>query len=579
MFNNIANAKNPNSTDETLFNLSKSNNWRIRQAVASNPKCPSIVLESLSNDSNLDVRVAVASNTKCPPNALLELSKDIVLKVRESVVKNPNTPEEALKILLEDPNEEIKLLVLGHANCSHGFLLDSLKNADEKMQVAILNNPKTPEDIIDKMIKARNIIGYDRIQAAVNNPNCSKKILVWYSEPIDFNFSHRLESFQEHNILLAVAKNPNSSSQAFDNLIKNARSNNKCINDDILLAIIENPNCPPENLYDLSKFNNVKIRIAVSKSPKISLETFDKLSKDGSHLVRFHLISNPKCPENILERLSRDVNSQVKEKATQKLNNIRSQNKFKPISNNNKESSMIEGLLQSKQNESEQLNKELFDIQKRKEQLMAREQEIKALLEKNALEEEQLKKKLDDQLEKERIQAELELKKKIDEEKKRFYEEQEKILLNILTKAKQLYEEMLSSDMRKKFDIGNIERINVPESRLLDEYEDHKEINKKYVEYLPYINFQFVDTNNLKVSGGYDWSTTNISVNPQTVYKRSLNGSKFGNQNIRFKSLKGIDLRGTDISEDEDCYDIEYALIDDYTKLPKSKKVDIAISK
>ena len=99
--------------------------------------------------------------------------------------------------------------------------------------------------------------------------------------------------------------------------------------------------------------------------------------------------------------------------------------------------------------------------------------------------------------------------------------------------------------------------------------DDHLEINPYYLEYINFINFYHIPTDNLKVSH-IDWSATNISIDPQTVYKKDLSYAKFSDANITFKSFAGCILIGTDISEEMDSIGIEDAITDETTKLPPS---------
>ena len=79
-----------------------------------------------------------------------------------------------------------------------------------------------------------------------------------------------------------------------------------------------------------------------------------------------------------------------------------------------------------------------------------------------------------------------------------------------------------------------------------------------------------IKSDRLKVSG-IDFSNTNINIDPQLVYNRDLSNSIFDDNNFTFKSFKGCNLSGTDISKERDSVDYEEAIINDETMLPVKK--------
>ena len=119
---------------------------------------------------------------------------------------------------------------------------------------------------------------------------------------------------------------------------------------------------------------------------------------------------------------------------------------------------------------------------------------------------------------------------------------------------------------------ANIPRIHIDENVFLENVGDHYEFKPKYIPFLKYIDLSgLLIIDNIKVSG-IDFRETNISINPQRVYKKDLSFSKFNDSNIVFKSLAGVNLTGTDISDDKNCYGFETAIVDSETVLPKRVK-------
>ena len=94
---------------------------------------------------------------------------------------------------------------------------------------------------------------------------------------------------------------------------------------------------------------------------------------------------------------------------------------------------------------------------------------------------------------------------------------------------------------------------------------------------MKFIDLSLLDVTNLKLSN-LDLRDTNIRINPQIIFNKDLSNSKLSDSNVVWASFKDVDLRGADISDEKESYDIEYAIIDESTKLPinyvESKKLD-----
>ena len=150
--------------------------------------------------------------------------------------------------------------------------------------------------------------------------------------------------------------------------------------------------------------------------------------------------------------------------------------------------------------------------------------------------------------------------------------EVEKRYKDVLNKLNDLKNAIVALEMEK----GNasilldrlLSSIIVPEELLIVKVGDHREFNPEFVSLLKYINLASVDCTNLKLSG-LDLSETNIHFDPQTIYKKDLSYSKLADHNITWSSLKDVILVGTDIEDEKESYDIELAIIDDNTKLPR----------
>ena len=162
---------------------------------------------------------------------------------------------------------------------------------------------------------------------------------------------------------------------------------------------------------------------------------------------------------------------------------------------------------------------------------------------------------------------ELEKQKRIDEAKKARLANVRALIIENLKNTKKLVEEIEDTEIEESIGLSRIPKIRLPESEIIIEVDDHREVNPIYLEYIDFIDFSFIKSDNLKVSG-IDWSRTNLVVDPQKVYKKDLSNARFGDHNITFKWFDGCDLRGCDISHEFDSIGIDNALVDENTVVP-----------
>lgn len=98
IINQIDNTKNP----QTLAKWASVNDWSIQLAVARNPYTTGETLEKLSHHEDTLIRYKVAGAINAFPELLDILAKDKDWIVRWAVLKNPRTSKKTRKILLND---------------------------------------------------------------------------------------------------------------------------------------------------------------------------------------------------------------------------------------------------------------------------------------------------------------------------------------------------------------------------------------------------------------------------------------------------------------------------------------------
>ncbi|MFQ5645969.1 MAG: hypothetical protein ACE5GM_03485 [bacterium] len=89
-------------TPEKLRELSYSEFYQVRGAVAANSNTPVMILARLSKDKDYRVRRAVAKNPLTPVKVLIKLSRDPAFTVRGEVARHADAPEEVLRELIKE---------------------------------------------------------------------------------------------------------------------------------------------------------------------------------------------------------------------------------------------------------------------------------------------------------------------------------------------------------------------------------------------------------------------------------------------------------------------------------------------
>lgn len=94
-----------------------------------------------------------------------------------------------------------------------------------------------------------------------------------------------------------------------------------------------------------------------------------------------------------------------------------------------------------------------------------------------------------------------------------------------------------------KLEKSNYKR-SVASSDLFSVVDDHLEVNKEYLNKLRFLDLSCIDFSNVKVSG-LDFSESNASINPQTVYQRNMSNGKYDGLDFNSKDFSGVNVIGS----------------------------------
>ncbi|MCL5011524.1 MAG: hypothetical protein M1594_01355 [Candidatus Marsarchaeota archaeon] len=102
--------------------------------LAKNPKTNSETLRQLAKENNTKIKLMISKHRNADEDTLNELSKKDDYSIRAAVAENKNASEKILRKLSED-------------------------NKDTFVLWELTKNPSTPKDILEKFAKNKNFIG------------------------------------------------------------------------------------------------------------------------------------------------------------------------------------------------------------------------------------------------------------------------------------------------------------------------------------------------------------------------------------------------------------------------------------
>lgn len=320
-------ARNPNTSEETLFSLKKDEQSVVID-VANNPNASNKLLDSFFSCPNRDAARKASWNLKMrqkiiqqaqsentTSKTLARLASDKSMVVRQSVANNPNTPLETLetetlkKLVREFPQEivahpifdiliienpdvslSLKISIFRHPNLAEKIKKLDLSTIGMILDLLILESPKRIETFkkkaankCDASERVLNYLKNDRDReirmAIANNPNTSEKIL------------DRLKSDRDINVRLIVAGNSNTS----------------------INTLTELANSPDNNIASKAQCNlKVKTKaIQQAKNEDTSPKLLTQLASNKSKVVRQFVASNPNAPIGILRKLGQEFPEEV----------------------------------------------------------------------------------------------------------------------------------------------------------------------------------------------------------------------------------------------------------------------------
>ena len=520
LFENVISGigSNPKCSKELLYMLANSNNSKVREGAARNSNLPVELIEKLSKDSDINILASIAAKSTCPEDTLRKLYKIDNAMVRVALASNPSLPSDLILVLVSDPDYLVRSELAKNPCCPHQFYSTFINDKSARVVSSVLSRKNIPDWMI------RNVLDDHHIEVRItiaSNSNLNKYDIELLSKDKD------------DRVRESLAKNPLCSYQILSKL---AKDNNKCV----VKAAIKNPNCPTNTLMNILEKNDIeltkvvlevlgeklflltreydyyKIKLLLLENNNVSEDELMDYIRSTDPRICLAIAEYSECPLSVLDKLTSDTDPAVRKAAESNYKKRSSYLRFKSLAGINK-----------KVQEEE-------DVEEKKDYI-----------------------------------EELSNNKKEEDDKE---EELRSLIFANLERNRELSERLELLDAQEKLKLQPYLKIRIPESELFIKVNDHYEIKDEYLPYLEQIDFVFISTENLKVSG-IDWSKTNINIDPQKVYNKDLSYTKFADHNISFKNFDGCILIGADLSEELDSYGFENAIVDKYTKLPNKKQI------
>ena len=525
--------KNPNLCKETLDELAHSGNMEIIKYVAVNPNTSRNTLKYLYDLNNTLIRIFLANNNKIYHKLLNRLLHDKNSNVVLHAISNKNTTFEDIESLINS-KKYVDVLSNYIENTNNSDMLEKIyriKNLDKQYIGLIAGNEATKTSIIDDIIEKYDDIYILKKIISCKNSNRKHIVAVLKKCPslegyisgrikslyLSDDFIKELINLSEGSLLYTISTFSSLSAESIEVLYNKVQTiDDKVIQKKIFYNLLVDSNTPTKILRELSKDIGFDQIIKVLDNPNCPRELFEKYYNQNEEFNRV-IAKNPKAPIYMLEEIYNNFGFRRKRYLTTDYfgKNL------------------------------DRLKQHLLDKQHNKFKSIAY----------SYIEEESLNDKINNVVSKENNIS----KTKVENIKEVFT-----IIESLKSTLAKLEQNNLLNDAAIK---ALLHSIQIPKDILLVEVNDHYEINSEFIDILKYINFKFISTENLKVSN-IDFRDTNIEINPQLVYMKDLSNSLFDDENI-FGSFDGVNLCGADISKETFLIDIDKAIIDENTKLPK----------
>ena len=577
--------------------FSRSDYQIIIEEIINNPNCPVSILRDLllqyktSKGKNFyvtDSNGKINHDIIIVPNIMREVFKSPLLSEEDlepfydfsfanDILRNPKCSKKVLNRLSHSVNEDDIYKALDNPNCPEELLVglyETNKLRDTNIISSIFSHPNFPKDMILYESYSSKLFDYTLLKAINNKEFSEDEIRV-----ILFNPIYR-QSFK-----IAIILSRHCSNELLLEFLKLLKPDEY-----ILIGIAKKLNLPA-SVQELLLYNsNRSVRYELASNPTCQEGILIKLSKDKDKLVRSAVITNPNCPIEILFDLMNNGYDDYFEKKSY-LRGIIFKNKHLTLKHiftffesdlsreskntyNSEELEILFNLIMSSDSSIEiseldiEMLKKYLDIDfshvekslSKTQKKRVSKQKIDNFVRGNLFNKFTSTKKQNDDVSVALLQS----------EEKRLKEQEETLINTAVNAIKTLGNSVIELEKLNNFDAAKkfYHSAVVPNEVLYIQVGEHYEIRPDLIPYLKFINLHESYVDNLIMSG-VNWSETNIRFDPQTVYNKDLSNTIIGNHNVRAGvDFSGANLQNSDISDVEMPTNLDFAITNESTVLP-----------
>lgn len=298
-----------------LQQLARSDDEKIRAAVAPHELMPAELLAEMARDEQAQIRQGVAHNAQVPSELLPLLALDTDQTVRKAVATHPQTPPEVLSSLVQDQDRWVLLAVAHHARTPGESLQKLAHHHDGLIREATARNPHTPMEVLYKL--AHHNDAFTR-QAVLNNQQLPAEIFHALAQDKDWGVASTLASDTRTPIAVLRTLAQDKKTHLRDVVAKNPRTPSEVLfvlaqdkNESQHAGLAANPQAPPELLRMLARTKKRWVRKAVGANPQTPADLLLELANDQEQEVRRAVATNPHTPTEALYRLARQRDLQT----------------------------------------------------------------------------------------------------------------------------------------------------------------------------------------------------------------------------------------------------------------------------
>lgn len=282
-------------------------------------------IDELFGPTETDLMYSVASNPNTPLDLLEELSKSEDFEVRNGVAQNKAAPVELLELLTFDSKSPVVASVILNHSAPVSFLSDPRLVHSPMIPVrgAIARHEDTPRDTLIELLEDRE--PYVR-GSAVLNPNFTNDDLWMIGKSnnyalalplstrpdLDEDLYRLLASMGEKGVYVILGTNP---STPVDLLRMLAGMNSGSINS----GLSTNPSLPNDIVAKLAQSEEPWLRAKISSRENLDPALLEELSMDEDASVRETVAWNWKVPDHVLRVLLQDGSNDVRKWAKDAL--------------------------------------------------------------------------------------------------------------------------------------------------------------------------------------------------------------------------------------------------------------------